>query len=203
MARQSGMLEVGWQTSGSLLRPLHLKQSSMWNELAIDASVNAWLSVLPCDKLATCPQQEIHFACRQLPEAPAAQMTEVLEGGVLVVLAAWGQRRLAEIAVLGEVVSYGSMLCWSWRSKVSVLRGGPTETISLCSSLNQRGLVAFSTTDLRRKKKLTEEQLPVTVRLPQGDDSGFVHSLCDKLLWHDWNLLHFFTWSLFIKSVTS
>lgn len=98
----------------------------MWNELAIDASVNAWLSTLPCDKLATCPQQEIHFACRQLPEAPAAQMTEVLEGGVLVVLAGWGQRRLAEIAVLGEVVNYGSMLCWSWRSKVSVLRGHPT-----------------------------------------------------------------------------
>lgn len=77
----------------------------------------------PCDKLATCPQQEIYFACRQLPEAPAAQMTEALKGGVRVVLASRGRKwGIAEIAALGEVVNYGPMLCWSWRSKGSVLQ---------------------------------------------------------------------------------
>lgn len=92
LAEWFGIQEVDGKPSNCLLRPLHLKQSSMWSELAIDASVNACLSMPPCDKLATCPQQEIHFACRQLPEAPAAQMTEELEGGAWVVLASWSLR---------------------------------------------------------------------------------------------------------------
>lgn len=89
---------------------------------------------------------------------------------------AGGEGGMAEMAVLGEVVNYGSMLYWSLGSKVSVnmtpYELTPSPYLQLFSLVNCHSYdnVCVSVC----------VPTSISICLPHGGDSGFVISLCDK-----------------------